>query len=106
MVAPTKRVNTFGTFLATLAEQQSEQPPPQTNAPPSNVTARILELMSQHSASVDVRELLERSGADVIEFGKALEKLQSLDAVTLTHGATESVTLGPKWKDVLSLFTA
>jgi len=96
-----KKVDPFSTFLKTVnqrpqAEQQSQQRGPSD----VGLTERILDIVMANADGMDVRNLLEQSQADVIEFGKALERLQSLDAVTRQGN---SVFPGPKCNDVRML---
>ena len=96
-----RKVDPFSTFLKTVnprpqAEQQSQQRGPSD----VSLTERILDIVMAHPGGMSSRDLLEQSQGDVIEFGKAFERLTSLDAVTRQG---DSVFPGPKCNDVRML---
>ena len=96
-----RKVDPFSTFLKTVNQRPQAEPSPQPrSASDVNLTERILDIVMANPNGMDVRNLLEQSQSDVIEFGKALERLQSLDAVTRQ---SNSVFPGPKCNDVRML---
>jgi hypothetical protein len=109
-MASVRNLNPFGTFLETLEntrsapsiasrEQRSVPVAASSVRRPGNATDEILSAL-QVKESVDPAELLA-GGMDMVELGQAIERLRSLDAISVGDpGSKQIIKRSVKYDDV------
>lgn len=99
------KINPFGVFLERLQQPDAVVVEPQQRSAESpavrDVTGTILQ--SLRSGSVDPTALLD-VGLDLVEVGRALDRLRSLDSIQMvTENGRQMIRRGPKYEEVCEL---
>ena len=101
------KINSFGVFLERLQAPDDARNALQRSIAPdspsvTNVTEGILQSL-RANASLDPSALLS-SGHDLVEVGRATERLRSLDAIQMAdENGRQVIRRGPKYEEVCAL---